>query len=47
MLAFALVGFLVLLRGVAMVSEPAAWMLSGIVCWAIALWPLLRARLLK
>lgn len=42
MLAFFLVGVLALLRGVALVSVPAAWIVFGCVCLLMSAWPLVR-----
>jgi hypothetical protein len=38
-------GFAVMVKGVAMWSIPAAWIVSGLALSVIALWPLLRLRL--
>lgn len=42
MLVFFLVGLMALVRGVALVSVPAAWIVFGGVCLLIAAWPLVR-----
>jgi hypothetical protein len=42
MLAFFLVGTVAVLYGVALFSTAAAWIVFGLLCLAIALWPVLR-----
>lgn len=42
MLAFFLVGAAAVVYGVAKVSAAAAWIVFGLFCLAIALWPVLR-----
>lgn len=40
-------GVALLVRGVAMWSPPAAWVVSGLALLVLAFWPVLRARLIS
>lgn len=42
MIVFFLLGVAAVVYGVALVSPPAAWVVFGLFCLAIALWPVLR-----
>jgi hypothetical protein len=44
MVLFFLIGLAALLRGIAMISVPTAWMVFGTVCLAVAAWPAIRER---
>lgn len=44
MVVFFVIGIAALVRGVALLSVPAAWMVSGVICLGLAAWPLVRGR---